>query len=180
EAASSAQRQALATNTPAEGEYRLRSADGSYCWHRVSIIPIGDSAGRMCCCIAATDVHNRKLFADELRDKEDRLRIALEASDTGTFRWNPRTGEFLEFGPSLKRLFGMSDNEIIRCTEDFVRRVHPDDVPAVTAAVERSRAGGEFDMEYRVVLPDGKIRWLYDRGKMVEDSTGHKTIVGAC
>src|SRR5581483_668460 len=180
EAASSAQRQALATNTPAEGEYRLRSADGSYCWHRVSIIPIGDSAGRMCCCIAATDVHNRKLFADELRDKEDRLRIALEASDTGTFRWNPRTGEFLEFGPSLKRLFGLHPNEDIRSTEDFLQRIHPDDVPAMKAAVERSRNGAAFEMQYRIVLPDGNIRWLYDRAKVVEDSAGQTTLVGAC
>lgn len=72
---------------------------------------------------------------------------ALSASDTGTFRWCPATGEFLEFDENLKRLFGFAPDEPVRITEDFVARVHADDRPALTAAVDRSRRGADFEME---------------------------------
>src|SRR5581483_2614417 len=98
--ASSASANAVGQQTVLEGEYRLRRADGSYVWHTVRMVPVRDSEGRSTSWIwSGSDIDDQKLAAEELRRKEERLRIALEASDTGTFRWNPRTGEFLEFGP---------------------------------------------------------------------------------
>jgi PAS domain S-box-containing protein len=164
-----------------EGEYRLRAADGSYRWHAVRMVPVREPNGIAAWIGSAIDVHDRRLASEELQQKEERLRIALEASDTGTFRWNPQTGEFLEFGPSLKRLFGFSDNDRILRTEDAVSRVHPEDVERVKSAIESCRQGADLEIQYRVVLPDGNIRWLYDRAKMVKDSTGRNaSLIGAC
>ena len=171
---------ALRNENAFDAEYPLRRADATTRWHQVRLVAAHDDQGETSWIGTANDIHTRKLAAEELRREEERLRIALEASDTGTFRWDPRTGEFLEFGPSLKRLFGMSKAEPMRRTEDFLQHVHPDDAPALQAAIEGSRLGRDFEMEYRVVLPDGSIRWLYDRGKMVRDSSGHTTLVGAC
>jgi signal transduction histidine kinase len=65
--------------------------------------------------------------------------------------------------------------------EDFLKRVHPEDVRAVRAEMERSRARGEFQAEYRIVLSDGRVRWLYDRGQLLPDpTTGATYLVGAC
>ena len=117
----------------------------------------------------------------ELRASRERLMAALSASDTGTFRWDPEAGVFLEFDDNLKGLFGLAPDHPIRSTEDFIGRVHPDDRPGLAAAVDRSRRGEDFEMEYRVVLPDGGVRWLYDRGKMVRDGGGRPAhLVGAC
>ena len=62
-----------------------------------------------------------------LRQSHERLTMALAASDTGTFRWEPATGRFLEFDENLKHLFGLVPGESVRTTEDFIARVHPDD-----------------------------------------------------
>ena len=123
----------------------------------------------------------RRETATVLRQNHERLSMALAASDTGTFRWEPSTGRFVEFDENLKRLFGLVPGESVRTTEDFLARVHPEEVPRVAAAVERSRQGANFEMEYRVILSSGGVRWLYDRGKLERDSAGQPTyLVGAC
>ncbi len=65
--------------------------------------------------------------------------------------------------------------------EDVISRIHPDDIPAVTAAMEACSQGADFDMEFRVILPDGKTRWLYDRARPLRDEDGKRIyLVGAC
>lgn len=180
-AAESAWQQVLATEAMLQQEFRLQRSDGTYRWHEIRILPVRDAAGAVICWFgSATDIDSQKLASQELRRKEERLGIALEASETGTFRWIPRTGDFVEFGPSLKRLFGLSGPERILSTQDFIRRVHPEDVPAVQAALERSRSGHDLELEFRILLPDGSVRWLYDRAKTITESSGQNVLVGAC
>ncbi|MGH9678096.1 MAG: PAS domain-containing protein, partial [Candidatus Acidiferrum sp.] len=101
------------------------------------------------------------------RQRRQVLQTALAASETGTFRFDPSKNEFLEFDENLKRLFGIASDEPVGGVEDFLVRVHPDDLPAVAPAVERTcREGVDFEMEYRVIHPDGSIHWLLDRAKM--------------
>lgn len=118
----------------------------------------------------------------ELLQKQQTLNIALAASDTGTFRWDPSTGEFSEFDGNLKRLFGIAPDRTVRVTRDFIDRVHSEDRAKLIPAVEAScRDGADFSMEYRVVRPNGEVRWLYDRAKMERDLDGApKCLVGAC
>jgi len=124
---------------------------------------------------------DRKRSQERLRESQERLVAALVASDTGTFRWNPFTGEFSEFDDNLKRLFGFALEEPVRITEDFLKRIHPDDSVKLIAAVGACRQGADFEMEYRILLPDGKIRWLYERAKMERNAEGVSTyLVGAC
>ncbi len=123
----------------------------------------------------------RNQSEETLLEKQQQLNVALEASETGTFRWNPHTGEFVALDQNLKRLFGVGPEEPLRHTQDVMARIHAEDVPAVTAAIEACTHGADFDMEFRVVLPDGKIRWLYDRARPLRDQEGALTyVVGAC
>lgn len=116
-----------------------------------------------------------------LRLQRERLQVALAASGAGTFRWNPHTGEFLDFDENLKRLLGMAPDEPMEVIADFVARVHPDDVAALLVAIERCQQGADLEMEYRVILPDGGTRWLYVRAKMPGDAESHPIYLdGAC
>jgi PAS domain-containing protein len=129
----------------------------------------------------ARDISERKRAEEALRQSHEQLHIALTASDTGTFRWNPYTGEFLTFDENLKRLFDFASGEGVRVTEDFISRVHPDDAPRLVAAINHCREGADFEQEYRVIHPDGSIHWLYGRAKMETDAEDNPTyLVGAC
>jgi PAS domain S-box-containing protein len=123
----------------------------------------------------------RNQSEEALLEKQQQLNVALEASDTGTFRWNPHTGEYSSLDENFKRLFGFGPDDPLRNTMDVISRIHPADIPAVTAALEACTRGADFDMEFRVVLPDGKVRWLYDRARPLRDHEGNLAyLVGAC
>jgi PAS domain S-box-containing protein len=127
------------------------------------------------------DVTERKRVEEELSLSRQRLMIALAASRTGTYRVDPQTNAFLYLGPDLKELLGLGPEENVASCEEFLKRVHPDDLSAVRAELARSRAEGDFQLEYRVLLPDGRVRWLYDRGQLMPDPiSGAPGIVGAC
>ncbi len=173
---------------PFEMEYRLRHHTGEYRWILDCGVPRhapdGTFEGYVGGCL---DIHDRKQATEKLRAAGEMVRrnkelldVALAASDTGTFRWNPHTGEFLEFDQNLKRLFGFEPHDTVRVTEDFIARVHPEDLPKLIPAVNACRDGADFEMEYRVVMPDGGIRWLYDRAKMEWENGSPRYLVGAC
>ncbi|WP_427914126.1 PAS domain-containing protein [Ramlibacter sp. MMS24-I3-19] len=112
---------------------------------------------------------------------EERLRAALEAGGTGTFRWDIRTDE-LWWDTALDRLFGLEPGRAVRSLEQFVALVHPDERAEVIERCRRCKEfGHDFDMEFRVVWPDGSVRWLYDRGRTLVGADGQpQAMTGAC
>ncbi len=171
----------IRTGQPFEMVFPLRGADGVFRPFLTRIVPVRDAEDKVVRWFGTnTDITAQQSAEDALRRSEERLLAALAASDTGTYRWDPSTDTFMEFDENLKRLFGLPATREVRTTEDFVRLVHGDDIPDVLAAMERSRRGADFEMEYRVLLADGSVRWLYDRGKMVWKDGKPHYLVGGC
>jgi PAS domain S-box-containing protein len=170
-------------------EFRWGREPGTVHWSVCRGAPMLSDSGEVMGYVGTVeDITERKIAESALLEREEqvrtgqeRLHAALAASDTGTFRWNPHTGEFLEFDDNLKRLFGIPLDTTIRVTEDFLARVHPADLPGLLPAVERcARNGSDFEMEYRVLHPDGQVRWMYDRAKMETVNGRPMYLVGAC
>jgi PAS domain S-box-containing protein len=127
------------------------------------------------------DITERKKAEEALSLSQQRLMIALAASRTGTYRVDAQTNMFLHLGDNLRDLLELGAEENLASFEDYLKHVHPDDVAPVRAEVARSRAHGEFQLEYRILLPDGRVRWLYDRGQLMPDPmTRANCVVGAC
>lgn len=127
------------------------------------------------------DITERKKAEEELSLSQQRLMIALAASRTGTYRVDAQTNTFLHLGDNLRNLLELDAQESLSSCEEYLGHLHPDDLAAVRAEIARSRAHGEFQLEYRILLPDGRVRWLYDRGQLMPDPiTGANCLVGAC
>jgi PAS domain S-box-containing protein len=124
---------------------------------------------------------NAELLAEALRENTERFSASLAAAGTGTFRWDLRTN-MLDFDESRNRLFGLAGGEKALSSAEFIQHVHADDRSRVQAACERSmKQGAGFDLEYRVPLRDGSIRWLHDKGRTFFDDDGEATyLIGAC
>ncbi|OYD96441.1 hypothetical protein CDG76_06555 [Nostoc sp. 'Peltigera membranacea cyanobiont' 210A] len=121
---------------------------------------------------AQHELKERQQVEAELRQSEERLRLALSASRMGTWNWNIQTGK-ISWSENLEALFGLELGEFDGSFEMFAARVHPDDRDRVLAAVERAIATGEdYDIEFRVVYPDGTIRWALSQGKVFYDQQG--------
>jgi PAS domain S-box-containing protein len=127
------------------------------------------------------DISDRKRVENLIRDRDERLRAALLASETGTFRWNLHTNR-LEWDDNLNRLFGLSAGESINHLSEFLARIHPDDQAAVIDGCQQCvQEGADFEQEFRVVWPDGSLHWIFDKGKLFFDETGQPLyMAGAC
>jgi two-component system cell cycle sensor histidine kinase/response regulator CckA len=109
---------------------------------------------------------------ERLRETEHRLLTALAAARMGTWRWNLLTNqEDLDRG--LSRILGLEAPESVRTIQDVLDRVHPEDYDAVQDALGQSaQSGADLDIEFRVVRPDGGIRWLRAHGQVFHDAAG--------
>ncbi len=112
-----------------------------------------------------------------LRESQDRLRLATEAADIGTFDFYPQTGE-LQFSERSRQLFGIPPETEVTY-QMYIAGVHPDDRHIVQETVQRVRqpgGTGRFEIEYRTIgIQGGRERWVAERGRALLDSSGEVT-----
>jgi len=179
--ATAAFQRSVASGEPYEQEYRLcLPAYIEPRWFLGRARAARDERGRIVRWYAtSTDIHEQKNIEAQLLDSRNRLRAALDASATGTFRWNIESND-LDWDDNLDRLFGLAPGATARSLAEFVRMVHPDDRQRVLdACVRCAEENVDFEEEYRVVWPDGTVRWLFDKGRVFVGPEG-RYMSGAC
>ena len=98
--------------------------------------------------------------------------LAIDAAGIGTFDWDLVTGR-LAWDDRLIAMFGYERDDFEESIEAFNARLHPDDLPRVTEALQACiDTCGEFEAEYRVVRPDGETRWVHARGRALAGADG--------
>src|SRR6202790_5520 len=108
----------------------------------------------------ATQRAERKWAEEALRQSEAYLAEAQRLSHTGSFGWRPSTGEILWSEETL-RIFQF-DRATKPTAELVLQRVHPDDAALVKQTIERaSQDGKDFEHEYRLVMPDGRVKHVH-------------------
>ncbi|MCW2777493.1 MAG: Serine phosphatase RsbU, regulator of sigma subunit [Frankiales bacterium] len=129
----------------------------------------GDRAVRVLSELAHSVVAELELraLAVEAESGAARLELALDASDIGSFDLDPASGT-LVWDERLIRLFGYDSSTFTRTLQAFEDRVHPEDRARVAEAVAHALdVSGELSLEYRIVLPDGAVRWVEARGRVL-------------
>ncbi|GAB3349384.1 hypothetical protein GCM10027300_12410 [Modestobacter lapidis] len=109
-----------------------------------------------------------------------RAQLAIDAAGIGTFDWDLVDGR-LTWDEQLIRMFGYDAETFDHHIGAFNDRVHPDDLPRVTEALRSAiDTCGEYDAEYRIVLPGGETRWVYARGRAAGQPGGSaERVIGA-
>ncbi len=168
-----AQQSALITGEPLEYELRVRRADGTHRWFHMRSRRSSDAHdGTTRWYTVGTDIHDRRATEDALRHSEAFLLEVQRLSRTGGWRYDLAT-DLVETSPTIQRACGVQPGDDISRPADWFDRVHPEDRPAVQAQFERCvRDKTEYRAGYRVVLPDGSIRYQYATGHPVTDDTG--------
>lgn len=114
----------------------------------------------------------RRHVAEELRDHQTRLALALEGSGTGVWDRDLRTRQ-VKYSNGWKALFGFGEVDVQGA--DNIGRLHPGDLPNVKAQFQ-AHLRGETELyaaEHRVLCKDGSYKWVISRGKIVDrDATG--------
>jgi len=103
----------------------------------------------------------------------DRLRLAMEASASVGWDFDVKSGRNVWFG-DLQTILGIASDTYVTTREDFIRYVHPDDRTKVSEAIADARQNRKLHAaEFRIVQPEGTVRWLAARGKFYYARNGN-------
>jgi len=113
----------------------------------------------------------RARLLEAVRDRDERLRMALGAAGTWIWSWDLADNR-VEWTPEPP-FVGTLVRRGADAPDDWLAIVHPDDLPAVQAAMDSCvRDGGPYDVEFRIDAGDGDLRWLQGVGRLVRDAAG--------
>lgn len=167
----------ISTNQPGTLEYRIVTKQGEIRWICDRIQPEWDNReGRVVRLLgAAEDITSRKQVEAALRENSERLTLALEVANMGSWDWNMLTNETI-WTSHHETIFGYEPGTPRRSFTDWSRRIHPEDLPRIKACGEAA-IGSRQDMEceYRVVWPDGSIHWVDSLGRFYYNALGEPT-----
>ena len=115
----------------------------------------------------------RKQAEEELRESEERYALAVRGANDGLWDWRLASGQ-IYFSPRWKAMLGLFDEEVREDPEEWLGRIHPDDVLPVRSALAAHLEGRtpHFESEHRIRQQDGSYRWVQNRGIAVRDRTG--------
>ena len=123
----------------------------------------------------ANDVTDKRRAEATLREREWRLRTALDASGAGSWTRDPRT-HLVDWDDNLRAIYGFTPDE--PATFDaWLNRVHPDDRQQALGIVDEMlhTASDTWDATYRIMKPDGTVAWIQSLGRADRDSSGTVT-----
>jgi PAS domain S-box-containing protein len=114
------------------------------------------------------DVTEHMKMEEELRDRELYFRLSSEASGAGVYTHDYRKNKAY-FSPEYKKIHGLSaDSEIVFDIDFVFASVHPEDREGMFKAIETANdtyGDGIYEYEYRIIRPDGEIRWIHAKGQ---------------
>jgi PAS domain S-box-containing protein len=135
---------------------------------------------------AAISLENARLYAERrkaeeaLRVIEERMNLAAEAANLGMWVWEIQSDEIWAT-EKCRLLFGFSPDERLDL-QRFIDCLHPDDRKPTMEALRRSRENQtEYEVEYRLAMPDSETRWIGARGHATFDSENRPVrMMGVC
>jgi PAS domain S-box-containing protein len=160
-------------------EARLRRFDGEYRWFLFQAEPLRDELGNIVKWYgSSTDIEDRKQMENALRQSEAYLAQAQRLSLTGTFGWRIATGENT-WSAETFRIFGYDEASF--ATVDMVlARTHPEDRAAVQQSIDRASIDrNDYDHAYRLMMPDGSVKFVHAVARAARDASGGIEFVGA-
>jgi PAS domain S-box-containing protein len=148
-------------------QYRLRRRDGEYRWVSDDGVPrydtLGQFAGYIGSCVDITELLKKE---EALREFEERVTLAARAANLGVWEMDTTTNEI--WMSDMARTLYQFDPKRRVDHAALQDRVHPEDRELRNSAVKTAvETQSEYEIEYRLLLPDGTLRWIGGRGRCV-------------
>jgi PAS domain S-box-containing protein len=155
-------------------EHRLMMPDGPVKWVRVIAHPTrGDERGSLLFVGAVTDITESKRAEEALRRSEGHLAEAQRLTHTGSWVWRVAGRDALHLSEEWYRIYGFDPAEGMPGWEKRLQRVHPEDRTKWQGVIERAiDEKSDYDVEFRILLPSGMIKYIHTIGHPVLDASG--------
>src|SRR5712691_7864936 len=159
-------------------EIRKIRKDGSALWVRENAKAVRRLDNQLIVLIACEVITERKQAENALRQSETYLAEAQRLSHTGSFGWRVASGEII-WSEETFRIFGYDKAPSVTLDTVF-QRILPDDRARAKQTIDRASSdGNDFDHGYRLLMPDGSIKYVHATAHAVKDASGGIEFVGA-
>jgi two-component system cell cycle sensor histidine kinase/response regulator CckA len=150
-----------------------RRKDGQEIQISLTISPIRNLAGRITGASSiARDVTERKRVERELLESEERFRELTENIHEVFWVSDLEKTQMIYVSPAYERIWGRSCESLYASPKSWTEAIHPEDKGRVVAVMANNSLQVSHDITYRIVRPDGSIRWIRDRAFPVHDAAG--------
>jgi PAS domain S-box-containing protein len=158
-------------------EIRKIRKDGSLLWVRENAEALRRADGERIVLIVCEDITERKRTENALRQSEAYLAYAQELSRTGNFTWNVATNELI-WSKETFRIFQC--DQATPTIEFYFQRIHPEDRADIQKIMDQASSDGEgFEHQYRLLMPDGSVKYIHSVARPRRDASGRLEFVGA-
>lgn len=116
-------------------------------------------------------------YEQALRESERRLEEAQQIARLGhwfAYREQGSGRQRLWWSPVIYEIFGRDPQRFVPGFRRYLRAIHPDDRPMLRARLAGASRGGGYEVEHRIVRPDGAVRWIRERGRLEHDAFGRR------
>jgi PAS domain S-box-containing protein len=157
---------------PIVGVWELFRTDEPMGTHEIRLLLVMIAGVLLAVAVFIQDYLVNREFTSDVAVAHDRLRLAMESSKSMGWDWDLISRRNVWFG-DLETTFGIRSDNYLAGEQEFYQRVHPDDRERVSKALTEAKQNQKaYTAEFRVVRPDGTIRWLTDRGKFYYAANG--------
>jgi PAS domain S-box-containing protein len=154
-------------------EFQMVSKNGSSRWINLSATAIRDEAGNFIMSRSSLfDISDRKQAEASLHQSEDRFRQLAENIQDVFWVTDAANRQVLYVSPAYETVWGRNRETLYQNFREWLDAIHPDDLPRVEQTFREKAGKGHYDFEYRLIRPDGSIRWVRDRAFPVKNEAG--------
>jgi PAS domain S-box-containing protein len=157
---------------PWRGEFRVNHPTKGLIWVEGRSMPEIEVDGSVLWRGFLTDVTERKRAEAALHESEERFRQIAENIREVFWLIDPDTHQNLYISPAFEVVWGRPASDLQASPGTWIDAIHPDDRDRIAHASATKETCGAYDEEYRVVRPDGSVRWIRDRAFPVRDREG--------
>jgi PAS domain S-box-containing protein len=162
-------KQALSECRPFSLQYRLRHKDGSIRYVLEQGNPeVGVSGKLLYVDGLILDITPFKTLQSKLHETDSRFRQLTDNIDDIFWLCNQDLTEIYYISPAYEKIWGKSCQSLYENPASFMESIHPDDKEKTTQKIRQTISKG-YDEEYRIIRPDGSVRWIHDRAFPVKD-----------
>ncbi|MGZ3862938.1 MAG: PAS domain S-box protein [Bacteroidia bacterium] len=157
---------------PSSREYKLVTRNGKTLIIEEYLLPVYTNQVLTGFRGVIVDITEREYLHNKVKDSEERFRQIANTIDVAFWIVSLRDNSLHYTNPAVSMIFGIKEDPAKIFLDDLRKMIHPDDRERVNTEYRSLAPSGWFDVSYRIVMPDGSIKWLQERAKPIRNNKG--------